>query len=447
MKKISMFSDGTIVVAEGNKFRKASSQEAQSFLKTASDEDTSKYLSNVFPKEKDGNELTHVRLDKETGYAYGKYANTTKVLRKKIMAQSQARQTEPVNSIDKADPKVEIPRNEKKNKPQEFTGREDVNSPKEVRKDNYDMGPGGKNLHTNVVPRDKGGDGIGGESTNFEDEKGKDATSGNPDNYVQEFQENEKPESAGSEKNHAVAATKKPLDVKFASEELRFKFAKDSDDKDHKNEEKDEENDKKPKKNLPPWLKDKKKDGDEDKKSDKKSDEESDEKASKDEKETKAEVVEFKQKLAFMEKQIQKLEKEISNRKIAEARKEAAIGLVLAYRDRQPEKYASANAFNEKVVEISKKMSVEAIDNAMEEFNSLVMAESDRQKKIAQSASQLKQEGGSLSHPIVIPQSNYKFASSSHDTEDLASILMQNTTLGKSVSNMTRYHEQLNEKD
>lgn len=436
-----MFSDGTLVVAEGKEFRRANAKEVQSFLRTASEEQASRYLSTIFPKEKDGNQLTHVRFDSETGYAYGKYANTSKLLRKQILAQSApAKQSEPTDSGDRTDSHkgesetFETPRNEKKSKPQEFKGRDDVNKPKEVRDGSYEKGQKGKDLHTDVVPRDKSGDGLGGESTTFADEKADGHESGNPDKYVQEWNKSEEPESAGSEKNHAVAQTNKPLDVKFAGDDLRFKFAKDSDDKeDHDNEEKDDKKDGKPKKGkMPPWL-NKDEDG-----SDK-------EKAGEEDKETKAEVVELKTKLASVQKQVGKLEREISNRKIAEARKEAAIGLVLAYRDRQPEKYASAEAFNEKVTEIAKKMSVEAIDNALEEFNSLIRAESDRQKKMAKSADTLKMEGGSLSHPVVIPQANYKFASDARDPDDLASILMQSTTLGKSVSDITRYHEQIND--
>ena len=433
-----MFSDGTVVVAEGKDFRKANKNEVQSFLRTASNGQVQKYLSGIFPQEKEGKPLTHVRLDRETGYAYGKYANTSKLTRKRVLAQSApANQTEPTDSGKRTDEHkgesetFETPRNEKKSKPQEFKGRDDVNKPKEVRDGSYEKGQGGKCLHTDVVPRDKSGDGVGGESTTFSDEKTEGHESSNPDKYVQEWKKSEEPEAAGSEKNHAVAENKKALDVKFAGDDLRFKFAKDSDDKDHSDEEKDG----KPKKSkMPPWL-NKDKDGSDDEKASEKDKD----------KETKAEVVELRQKLASNQKQLQKLEREISNRKIAEARKEAAIGLVLAYRDRQPEKYASAEAFAERVTEIAKKMSVEAIDNAMEEFNSLVLAEADRQKKTAQSADTLKLKGGSLSHPVIIPQQNYKFASDFRDSDDLASILMQNTSLGKSVSDMTRYHEQIND--
>lgn len=428
-----MFSDGTLIVAEDGSVRKANKKEVQEFLKSASEDKVVAYLSGVFPKEHNGNGLTHVRLDKESGIAYGKYANSSKLLKLKVLAQSApAKQTEPLNSGDKSDPDLNIPRNEKKGKPQEFKGREDINNPTKIRDEKYDMGKGAKDLHTNEVPRDKSGDGIGGKSVDFEDENGKDVSSGNPDTYVQEFTESEKPESAGSEKNHAVARNNSEIKVKFASDDLRFKFAEGKDKEDHDSEESEDKKDEKPGKKLPPWLKDKK-DG-----------KGSDEKAGEEKEAATNEVVELKQKLASSSKQVQKLEREISNRKIAEARKEAAIGLVLAYRDRQPEKYASAEAFNEKVTEIAKKMSVEAIESAMDEFNTLIRAEADKQKKTA-AQSETRNGNPSLSHPVVIPQQNYKFASDARDPEDLASILMQSTTLGRNVSAYERYHNSINE--
>jgi len=434
-----MFSDGAIVVAEDNNVRKANKKEISDFLKTASEEQTSKYLTGLFPKEHEGNKLTHVMLEKENGYAYGKYADTSKLLKIKVLAQSQAKQTEPVNSVEKSDPDLEIPRDESKGKPQEFKAREDVNSPAEVRKDNYKVGPDSKNLHTNKVPRDKSGDGLDGESVSFEKENALEATSGKPDTYVQEYSENEKPESAGSKENH-VAASTKPLNVKVkhAGENLHLNLvAKKEEDKkedekenknDHKTDDKKDEKKDKSKKNLPPWLK---KDKDEDEDDSEKTGEEKDASTN--------EVVELNKKLAEVTKELQKLEREINNRKVAEARREAAIGLVLAYRDRQPEKYVTAESFNSKVTEISKKMSVEAIDSALEEFGTLILAETERQKKVAQT--QTGNEPVSLSHSLTFPHSNYKFASDSADSNDLASILMSNTTLGRKVANMDLYHQ------
>ena len=122
------------------------------------------------------------------------------------------KQTEPVNSIEKPESNgegIEIPRNKTKAVPTIDVGRKDVTNPTEVRKDEYTLGPDSKNLHTDVVPRDGSGDGIGGKSVEFKPEKGEKATSGNPDTYVQEFQkENQiKPTPVSSEDNH-LGATK-----------------------------------------------------------------------------------------------------------------------------------------------------------------------------------------------------------------------------------------------
>jgi hypothetical protein len=121
---------------------------------------------------------------------------------------------EPVDSIqdDKKLPMsadsedtLDVPRNEAKGKPQDFKARDDVNNPTEVRGSDYAFGQEGKDLHTDEVPRDSSGDGIGGESVTFEKDTGVDATSGNPDTYVQEWQDNVKPTPAGKEDNHATS--------------------------------------------------------------------------------------------------------------------------------------------------------------------------------------------------------------------------------------------------
>ena len=128
---------------------------------------------------------------------------------KKVAQSAPAKQTEPIDMGDGESngEKFDAPRNKSKGKPQEFSGRSDVDSPKKVRKDNYNMGPGGKNLHTDVVPRDGSGDGVGGRSVTFEEEKAEGATSGNPDTYVQEFQESDYvyPTPYSSEDNHATS--------------------------------------------------------------------------------------------------------------------------------------------------------------------------------------------------------------------------------------------------
>ncbi len=120
------------------------------------------------------------------------------------VAQSNDRQSEPIDSIsDKG--KVDVPRDKAKSKPEtKFERPKGVDNPIEVRKKDYGFGEKGKNLHTEVVPRDGSGDGLGGKSVSFEKEKGEDVTSGNPDTYVQDFQKNEKPTPAGNEDNHGT---------------------------------------------------------------------------------------------------------------------------------------------------------------------------------------------------------------------------------------------------
>lgn len=56
-----------------------------------------------------------------------------------------------------------------------------------------------------IVPRSKGNSGMEGQDkTDFEDELADDATSGNPDSYVQDFTPSEKASPAGSKENHCA---------------------------------------------------------------------------------------------------------------------------------------------------------------------------------------------------------------------------------------------------
>lgn len=73
---------------------------------------------------------------------------------------------------------------------------------------------------TDVVPRDGSGDGLGGRKVTFEAEKSEDATSGNPDSYVQKLQETIKPKPRGSKENHAVASAKQVIDAFAAKNKI-----------------------------------------------------------------------------------------------------------------------------------------------------------------------------------------------------------------------------------
>lgn len=430
---IKMFSDGKFVSASANgEVRTATKREVYDhILKLASEEEVIKTLSVVFPQtNKSGSSLEAVSLDKESGVAYAKYADS-KVLKLTLAQSAPAKQTEPTFSSEKSDPSLDIPRNKAKAKP-ESDGREDVNSPEEVRKKSYEKGNGGKNLHTNVIPRDGSGDGLGGKKTTFEKEKADAATSGKPDTYVQKFTPEEKPTAAGNKDNHTASAGNTP---KLASDGIVNLSLVEAGkvppglqaylDKNKKPEGKDEEKDEKPDDKSPF---DKKK-GDDDKKGSEKKDDSKDKKAEAD----------LEIKLAEAQQQITRLEKELQNRKLAEARREAAIGLVLAYRDRSTNKYATAESFNEKVTEIAKKMSVESIDNALSEFNSLVESEAERQKTVL--ANNKNNFNGISTTAVVFPQETYKFANV-QDKDNLSSLFMKHTTLGKQVTGSQKYNEE-----
>lgn len=64
---------------------------------------------------------------------------------------------------------------------------------------------GKDNTDSKVVPRSTGDSGISGwEKTTFDDEGANKATSGNPDDYVQTYQENVAPSKAGTAENHVA---------------------------------------------------------------------------------------------------------------------------------------------------------------------------------------------------------------------------------------------------
>jgi hypothetical protein len=128
----------------------------------------------------------------------------------KVAQNNSATQTEPVDGVQdekkSKENKTNVPRNESKSKPEgNWTRPKGVDKPVKVREEKHEMGQGGKDLHTDVVPRDGSGDGIGGESVNFAEEKGADATSGNENSYVQDWEASAKGTPAGNEDNHATS--------------------------------------------------------------------------------------------------------------------------------------------------------------------------------------------------------------------------------------------------
>ena len=68
---------------------------------------------------------------------------------------------------------------------------------------------------------------------------------------------------------------------------------------------------------------------------------------------------------------IETLKKEVAVYKLREARQKAAVKLALAYKELTPEKYASLDTFGSKIEQIVKAMSVEAIETALEEIDTI----------------------------------------------------------------------------
>ena len=144
---------------------------------------------------------------------HGMYASDKGWL-KVAQHQSTMNQTEPVDAISddkelpmsaKSEDALDVPRSDQKAKPEgKWSRPKQVDNPNEVRKTDYGFGPNGKDVHTDVVPRDGAGDGLGGESVNFAKDNAVEMTSGDPDNYVQSWQDNVNPTPSGNEMNHGT---------------------------------------------------------------------------------------------------------------------------------------------------------------------------------------------------------------------------------------------------
>ena len=160
-----------------------------------------------------------------------------KLILKKV---AQVRQLEPVDSLqeekveEETEDKPNVPRDESKAKPEIDVNRPDVDSPDEIREKEYELGPGATNLHNDaIVPRDGSGDGIGGKKPKFDQESGDKQTSGNSDNYVQEFQGIIDPTPVSSEDNHLGASAKKAVIKVAKAKGLKLKNIKVAEKEDH----------------------------------------------------------------------------------------------------------------------------------------------------------------------------------------------------------------------
>lgn len=420
MKKIAFTSKGTALIKEAGATRRATEAEVGAYLKS------------LVPAEKSGAKLDAVKYD--DGFVFARY-DDGKVFKKRI-AQSSTKQTEPVNSGDKADPDLKTPRSEKHRKPETkeiVKDRPDVGKEKEVRKKDHKRGNGGDDLHTDVIPRSKSNSGLeGSKKTDFEKEKANDATSGKPDTYVQKLNEQPKPTPSGNADNRATAGA----NTASASDGLRVESESTIYQK-IKIAEEEKEKDGKP---VPPWLKDKKdkKGGNNDDEEDGEKDEkDSDDEDDKDSKKEAKLVKELKTKIAENEKTINTLKKEASRHKVREARQTAALKLALAYRDTNPEQFPTVESVADKVVELCKQMNSEALESTYEQVKAIRVANS--KKSVVKTAS--VNEG--ISTAFSTPIESISEMNSSNDVDSLREALMGRSALGKKVAEMDAYHNSI----
>ena len=407
-KKIHMFSNGTAVIREAGKTRKANLEEV------------TEYLVSLVPQKKKGAELEAVKYDEGTIYA--RYAD--KKVYKKVFALNSVEQTEPVNSIEKATPDVKVPRDKSKAKPEIDVKRPDVNKPTEVRNKEYNKGgDGGADSHTKVVPRSKNNSGLeGGSKTSFEDESGDKATSGNQDTYVQNFTSSEKPAKAGNKENHTAGS-----DVEIKPAELiysKIKIAKENGENEDKKEEKDDAKNKKSK----DFPFNKKKDC-----------EEGDDKDTSDKKDEKKEA-KLLSELKEAQEEVKKLKAEMTRSTIRANRQKSAIKLALAYRDLNPVKYASVDSFGEKVEDISKKMDVEAIETALAELITFHSEAFNNQQELKKTASKETSPFNGLELAFGPTKEDYNSGSAVESgSGSLKEILMSGTSLGRKMADFEAY--------
>lgn len=399
-KKVAMFSNGTAIVKEGETLRKASEQEVKD------------YLVSIVPQKKAGSDLQAVRF--EDGFVYAKYASG-KVFRKKIAQAETAKQTQPLDSADKAEPSVNVPRKKSKSNPEIDPGDKSVKNPTEVVKSTYEKGGNGsaKKNTTEVVPRSTSDGGLkGGKSVDFAD-IGK--TESGTKNYVQKFTEGEKPTPAGNEKNHTAGTN-----IQFKSEaEIYQKLSTSS-------KEEDEDN-------LPPWLKGKKKDK-KDEKSEEKNEKSEGDKADEDSEKKDEEKEAMQAELFTVQAQIKELKAEIDRFKVREARQKSALKLALAYRDLSPQKYSSVEAVAEKTMQLAKAMNVDALESQLEEVKSIQIDEF--QKRLAAKEDESIADG----KVAFAMNSTRETIMDGQDVESrLKDILIQSTSLGRKMAEFDSY--------
>jgi len=417
--KVGMFQNGTFVANDGD-----------GKLRRATDNEVATYLASMFPEEKRGAKIAGVRYDKENNRALAKYSDD-KVYQKKVAQNYQLQESEPTDSGERAKPDPEVPRDKSKSKPETTVivkDRPDVGKPAEVRDGNFGRGPEGKDLHTDNVPRDSGGDGVGGKSVDFDKEVGDKSKSENPDTYVQDFTPSEKPAPAGTADNHTASTEVQfksesemyqPLGIKKAGEEGDEDKKKEDPEK-KENEEKNEKSEGK-KGKQPPWLKkDKGKDADEDN-------------------EKKEKEAQLKDNLKEANKVISELKEENNHYKIREARQKAANKYVLALLTLRPDKYADPETFNKTVDESVKKMNLEALETAAEEVEFIKTERQASQK-------QASNEGKTTESAVIDGGLSTAFVIERQDDNDrgnmIARVLQAETRLGREVAKIEEWEKE-----
>lgn len=458
--KTAMFSNGTVVAIENGKKRKATKQEVMRHIaNNQTDEKVVAYLSSQLPKkDKDGRELFAVKFIAEAGAVRGLYVGADKkdkkAYQKNIFAQTApAKQTEPLNSGDKADPSLNVPRDEKKAKPEIDVGRDDVDNPDKVREEKYERGKGGDDLHNSNVPRSKSDGGLkGGNVAETSEETANDATSGNPDKYVQEFTPGKKPTPVGKDNRGSAGPSTASADEEtktaasgcggsYPDEDTEMKSKKDKDDE--KDTERDEKSEGKKKgKNLPPWLQNSKDDkdsdsADEDKKKEKKeSQTESQLRAAL--RSLKEENEKLSAQASDLDESVKKYQKEINRYKIREARVNKAVIYALALRDLNPDKYAKGEDFIKRVEATVKTMPVDTIETAIAEIEQIRQEKFEAMQSVREASLKAASKDDSLNSAIVIPGGNYDEDSGN----DLKTALTQGTTLGKFMAQAEKYEQE-----
>ena len=429
-----MFSDGRVVIAtDSGEYRVANTQEAH------------QYYASLLPQErKDGGVLAGLKFDKEAGCIRAKYAyknNGETILKsfKKVLAQINKEPVDSIQDSSKPKPDPKVPR-----KPEVGFKQHDGEQPTEVRNKKYK--PGEEQDHTDVVPRSKKDSGLKGSgSTDFEGVGTTD--SGNPDTYVQEYQDNVDPTPAGKEMNHAVAesgSTKIKLSNKVSVDDenpLEGIFDRDNSDSLKVAEKDDEDDDKSDKKedkknNMPPWLK---KENDDDEKDD---DGDDDKKESSSDSDKKALASKEAEQSSINTDDYERLKVELNRYKVREARTNEAIKYALASLHVEPERFGSPDEFVRRVTE-STKLPVQAIENLTESMVS--MASKKREiieagKKAQQVTANNESDSG-----LDFAFTENKFASVKDDflnydgTNDLAEAIKGNTRLGKMAKEYETY--------